>query len=334
MQVAGFGFGFDFGWENSSTPVISLDFTSQNYSVNGIPAALASVPGWSFARASIGTATDSLGVIHNFISGDPRIVDRGLLIEGFITNKFLNSAIGSTQNITTTAASWTLSFYGTGTITLTGGATGTLVGTGTNNRVSLTVTATAATTTLTVSGSTTNVQFAQEFFASSYVPTAGSTVTRQSDLARISGMSIPVSPFTITFEVLTASASDPVNFQSFYSMSVGASAANRLFSFVDTDGISNWQISPNAPAFAPSPVIKAAGSTIVKSATSFDGTNYVGAINGVLLPASSGSPVSGPYSQLDIGVNISQVKPLNGFVRRISISSTVSSGPQLQSLTT
>ena len=63
----------------------------------------------------------------------------------------------ATQSVTTLAAQYTLSFIGTGAVTLSGTATGTLTGTG-PDRVSLTVTPTAGTLTLTVSGSVTKAQ--------------------------------------------------------------------------------------------------------------------------------------------------------------------------------
>ena len=65
----------------------------------------------------------------------------------------------STQNVTVLAGQMVLSFYGTGTVTLSGTSTaGPLVGTGVANRVSLTFTPTAGTLTLTVSGSVTQAQ--------------------------------------------------------------------------------------------------------------------------------------------------------------------------------
>lgn len=74
-------------------------------------------------------------------------------------NLLLNTETLSTQNVTTVAVSYTLSFTGTGTITLSGTSTaGPLVGTGASNRVSLTFTPTAGTLTLTVSGSVTQAQ--------------------------------------------------------------------------------------------------------------------------------------------------------------------------------
>jgi hypothetical protein len=67
-----------------------------------------------------------------------------------------NLLIGAgTQSVTVTAVAHTLTLRGTGSITLSGTATGILTGTGVNDRVSLTFTPTAGTLTLTVSGSIT-----------------------------------------------------------------------------------------------------------------------------------------------------------------------------------
>jgi hypothetical protein len=70
-----------------------------------------------------------------------------------------NTDTFTTRNFTSLAVQYTLSFTGTGTITLSGTSTaGPLVGTGASNRVSLTFTPTAGTLTLTVTGSVTLAQ--------------------------------------------------------------------------------------------------------------------------------------------------------------------------------
>jgi hypothetical protein len=140
----------------------------------------------TFTRASTATYTDASGTIQPAAINQPRWDYtggplRGLLIEEARTNLLLNSATLGTQGVVVTAQAYTLSFYGTGTITKSGAATGALVGTGATQRVSQTFTPTAGTVTCTVTGSVTNAQLEAGSFATGYIPTTGATATRAQD---------------------------------------------------------------------------------------------------------------------------------------------------------
>ena len=116
---------------------------------------------------------------------------KGLLCEPTATNLLLNSTTLSTQSVTVTAVAHTLSFLGTGTVTLTGVSTaGPLVGTGASNRVSLTFTPTAGSLTLTVAGSVNRAQLETGAVATSFVPTFGATATRTVNIYNITPASI------------------------------------------------------------------------------------------------------------------------------------------------
>lgn len=129
-------------------------------------------------------------------------VNEGLLVESEArTNLFLNSATLSTQSVTVTAVPHTLSFTGTGTVTLTGVSTaGPLVGTGTgeNNRVSLTFTPTAGVLLVTVTGTVSNAQLEAGSTPSSYIPTAGATVTRAAETLVIPSANLPWSSTAVS----------------------------------------------------------------------------------------------------------------------------------------
>lgn len=137
------------------------------------------------------TYVDALGTLRNDLAVDQPRADwslgkRQLALSSDATNLFLNSATGATQNITVTAQAYALSFTGTGSITLSGASTGTLSGTGVANRVQTTFTPSAGTLTLTIAGNVRLVQFEAGSVATDYIPTAGASLTRAIETARLS----------------------------------------------------------------------------------------------------------------------------------------------------
>ena len=141
----------------------------------------------TFTRASTATRVNESGLIESVATGVPRIdftLGCGkLLLEPQRSNLIFPSATGSTQTVTTTAQSYTLSFYGTGTVVRSGTSTGTLVGTGANDRVFVTFTATAGSLILTVTGSVTNWQLEAGAYLTSVIITTTTAVTRTQDSA-------------------------------------------------------------------------------------------------------------------------------------------------------
>jgi hypothetical protein len=151
----------------------------------------------TFTRASTATFIGSNGVIQSAAINAPRfdynpstLASRGLLIEETRTNLLLNSLIDgtslSTQSVTVAAVSHTISFYGTGSITLTGAATATVTGTGVYpNRQTLTFTPIVGILVCTVVGSVQYAQLEVGTFATSFIPTAGTSVLRSPDVAQM-----------------------------------------------------------------------------------------------------------------------------------------------------
>lgn len=148
------------------------------------------------------TAINSAGVIALVNANLPRfdydpttLACRGLLCEELRVNLLLNSQIDgtnlSTQSVAVAAVAHTVSFYGAGEVVLSGVHSATVTGTGAYpNRQTLTFTPTAGSLTLTVTGT---VQFAQleaGSFVTSFIPTAGASVSRDRDQPDMTGTNL------------------------------------------------------------------------------------------------------------------------------------------------
>ncbi|MFJ6323824.1 MULTISPECIES: hypothetical protein [unclassified Rhizobium] len=114
------------------------------------------VTGMSGAHWSAQQYTNVGGQFLRLVNG----IDIPLLYNGssWTNNYLVGTATLATQTVSVKAGTYTLSFFGTGSVALSGAGTGTLAGTGVSNRVSLTFTAGAGTLTVTVTGSVTNAQ--------------------------------------------------------------------------------------------------------------------------------------------------------------------------------
>ena len=168
------------------------------------------------------TANGGLAFDHDPISLQPH----GLLCEAAATNLLLNNATLSTQSVTVTAVAHTLSFWGTGTITLSGVSTaGPLVGTGANDRVKLTFTPTAGSLTLTVSGTVTLAQLETGLYATSPIPTFGVAVARAVNQYNVAPASIGYSSTAGSWWALV----DVINPVSGVIVQVGATSASPLY---------------------------------------------------------------------------------------------------------
>ena len=107
----------------------------------------------------------------------------GITIETASTNLVLNSTTLSTQSVTVTSGvQYTCSFYGTGTITLSGAHTAVITGTGAFKLTKLTFTTTTTSITLTVTGTVSYGQLELGTKATSRIITVGSSVTRAADV--------------------------------------------------------------------------------------------------------------------------------------------------------
>lgn len=150
----------------------------------------------SITRSSVGTYFDSTGTMQtaaiNQVRENYDPITReflGVLIENSATNILLNTLSLSTQTVTVSAVEYTLSFYGTGQIVLSGAKVATVVGTGAYPvRTVYTFTPTAGSLTLTVTGTVSRAQLETGSKATSWISTTGSAVTRAADVISGSGL--------------------------------------------------------------------------------------------------------------------------------------------------
>lgn len=262
---------------------------------------------------------------------------KGLLIEDARTNLFLNSAVGVTQSCTVTAAAHTLSFWGAGTITLTGTSTaGPLVGTGASARVTLSFTPTAGSLTLTVSGSCTNVQLELGAFATSPIVTVGSTVTRAIDVCTIPISSIP--SFNAAEGALLVAADregtsafgrvvrfDDGTANNTIQIISSSAGSNRIYTTISAGGVTQMDTS----AVGNDMTLNTAFNAVVAyrandCAFCFNG-GTVTVDNAVTIPT---------VTTLRIGINVSNVNALNGHIRRVAYAPARADNTALQTATT
>ena len=113
---------------------------------------------------------------------------QGLLVEPSRNNKFLNSSSPATQTIAVlNATTYTVSFYGTGTVTLSGALTQVVVGGGANVRTTYSGIAVTTSLVVTISGSITYPQVEAGSFTTYPIVTGAVAATRNADVIAASG---------------------------------------------------------------------------------------------------------------------------------------------------
>jgi hypothetical protein len=314
-------------------PLHYWDFTTNRALFSGVDVgALASTPGWSFTRATVGTAETVAGEIVQFASSQLRRTDRGVLIEGARTNLFLNSATGATQGVVVTAVAHTLSFRGTGTITLFGASTaGPLVGTGVNDRVTLTFTPSAATLTLTVSGSCTNVQLEVGAFASSWIPTAGASVTRDADVLTVSspGIAFPTSMWAEAVRAV-----DTAGIELSLRADNGGATELITLSVSNTTDLAQATMTAGGVSQANPQVAGATSVGVTYKVAGAYETNRVQACrSGILATVDTVATVPSAPTVLRFGSNSSGAGQPFGYIRRAAVFNSALSDAQLQTIT-
>jgi hypothetical protein len=316
-----------FNWTGSwtaGTPSLDLNFMT--------PGSLD--PRITFTRGSTATYFDVTGTMQTAATNTPRWdydpvthALRGLLIEEARTNVLLNSATLGTQSVTVTAQAYTLSFYGTGTITKSGTASGALAGTGAQ-RVSQTFTPTAGTLTLTVTGSVLNAQLEAGSYPTSYVPTTAAAATRSADL-----VSLPTGSWFNTTNGTYAAECIASGTVLGLPMIIGGNAGSPVIG-VGGDGLLSTAIRAVAGVHAGVGPLFPFGA-IGKVAFAYLSGGSTAALNGTLLGANPATfSVTGTATELGSDGITPGNNALDGTMRRVRYWPRVLSSAELQAVTT
>ncbi len=273
----------------------------------------------TFTRGSVGSYWDYKGAMQSAAINTPRFNYNpitgellGLLIEEARTNIFLNSATLSTQDITVTAQAYTVSFYGTGTITFSGAYVGTLVGTGTKERVSVTFTPSAGTVTCTVTGSVTYANAEAGSFATSWIVTTGSSATRSVDAAYVSG-----SDFTDMYNQTEGTVYIAYTATKGIPLSIDNNTLNelmRLYANLSDTGVTELRmLTGGASQFG---ITQPDGTSEFKNSFSYSGTGVLFSANGLSAVGASIASLFIP-SQIVIGNRGGLASSINGHIKRL-----------------
>lgn len=247
----------------------------------------------------------------------------GFLVEEARTNLLLNSLLNgtslSTQSVTVSATAYTLSFYGTGSIALSGTYTGTLNGSAVYpTRSTLTFTPTAGTLTLTVTGSVQYAQLEAGSFATSFIPTAGSTVQRSADTPSVTGTNFSswfnpsVGSLYLEYDTMVPT----IGTKQIVSLN-GGSSTNRIHPNVTSGATTNLTIQAGGTLQASINNGTVAANTVSKTAIAYSNNDFAISTNGVTPTKSASGSVPSSVNQMMIG-QFTGGNFLNGHIRTIN----------------
>jgi len=337
--ITGTGTGNDLLYSQAGTPSLDLRFASTKSLTDYISGSSLI----SFTRASSATYVGSDGLIKTATTNEARFDHNpttgeslGLLMEQQRTNLLLNSTTLTTQNVTVTAVTHTLSFYGTGTVSLSGAHSATVVGTGVYPaRSTLIFTPTAGTLTVTVNGTVEYANLEIGGFATSWIFTGGSTATRSADAASISGSNLSSWYLQREGTVFTEITSypHPVAGKALVPLAFSDNSYINRVALAGSTSSTQFNFDVVAATVAQRAILGNFTSDGIKSAGGYKSTGSAGSLNGAAAVSSNTPNIPLSISQLDIANGHDGSQPLDGHIKRLTYWPHRLSDATIQSIT-
>ena len=188
------GTPWDLPWQSpisATNAALVLDFDAGVYGASGQRYPMSNLV--NFSRSSDGTHFDDVGSLVTAGSGVARIehdpvthAPVGLLLEVGRSNLLVNTGAPANQSVAVAAVPHVLSFYGTGSVSLSGAHAGTYAGSGAfPARVEIPFVPAAGTLDVVFTGQVINPQIEEGGAASSYVASGASSAARADDIATV-----------------------------------------------------------------------------------------------------------------------------------------------------
>jgi hypothetical protein len=314
-------------------PRLALDFTTASLDARV-----------TFTRTgNTATVTNSSGNIVGINANLPRfdynpttLVCNGLLIEEARTNALVNSLIDgtnlTTQIVTTTAVAYTLSFYGTGNIVLSGTSSSTQTGSGAYpSRKTFTFTPTAGALTLTVSGTVQYAQLEVGSFATSFIPTTTATL-RNADLVSMIGGNFS-SWYNATQGTLYAQYNH-ANVTSRNAAFISDSTTANRMGITTVAGIyESFRFQSSSGNYFANDTVPYVSNATASFAFAYKASDQAAASSARLITVASPQATIPTVNVLYIGADFSGGNQLNGHVKRISYYPQRLTNAELQAIT-
>ena len=296
-------------------PNLALDFTTASLDARV-----------TLTRAlNTATVTNSSGNIVGINADLPRfdynpttLICKGLLIEDARTNVLVNSLIDgtnlTTQIVATTAVAYTLSFYGTGNIVLSGTSSSTQTGSGAYpSRKTYTFTPTVGALTLTVSGTVQYAQLEVGSFATSFIPTTIATL-RNADVATMTGANFS-SWYNASEGSIVCTYDTVLPIGSGYAYSISNGSTNTFIGGNVTSGNAGVRVD-NTTNQALLLVASYTVNTQVKTCLGYKVNSFVGAGNGLAVLIDNAGTIP-TVDRMHIGT-LNGVIPINGHIAKLA----------------